>query len=354
MLISGKSVIDLCKNYASFTEDKKGYITFFRFNQAQLKMYDKHLLFSSYSKGAAGICLSFETTANSFTLKTKIIRLKKMIVPWIKRNGIKSFYTQTKELAQKARQLKGIAPIKYNFEIYINDKKAKSISARDKISFKFDNPQSIKTKIEIFFPIFCTVTFKSLYAKGNINAVSSDKPKLICFGDSITQGFFAHNPTANYVNRLSLLLGYDALNQGVGGFMFSPDILLDAETLIKPDLITVAYGTNDWRYAENYSSFIANTAAFFKRLKELYGSVPIFVITPIWRSDINEITNIGTFEQIAKVIISEASAYKNITVIDGLSLIPHEKKYYADKLLHPNEEGFSLMACGIADEINKK
>ncbi len=354
MLISGKALLDLCKNYASFKENKKGGITLFRFNQAQLNMYDEGLLFSGYSKGAAGICLIFETTADSFTLKTKITRLKKMIIPWIERKGIKSFFIQTKQLAQKAKQLKGIAPVKYNFEIYVNGEKAKSIAAKDNIRFKLDNPQCEKNKIEIFFPIFCAITLKSLYAKENINAVFSDRPKLICFGDSITQGFFAQNPTGNYVYRLAELLGFDALNQGVGGFVFSPDILLEAQTLAKPDLVTVAYGTNDWRYAENYTSFITDIKAFFVRLNELYYDIPIFVITPIWRSDINEITNIGSFKQVAEVISSEASCYKNITVIDGLTLIPHEKRYFADKWLHPNEEGFSLMASRLAQEISNK
>ena len=68
--------------------------------------------------------------------------------------------------------------------------------------------------------------------------------KLLCFGDSITQGVYSNHPSLSYACRLADLLDADLTNKGIGGDMVFPELVCEREANT-PDLITVAYGTND-------------------------------------------------------------------------------------------------------------
>ena len=71
---------------------------------------------------------------------------------------------------------------------------------------------------------------------------------MIMFGDSITHGYDALNPSFSYANRLADLLNADFVNKGIGGERFFPT-LAQLKDDIEPDYITVAYGTNDWAHS---------------------------------------------------------------------------------------------------------
>lgn len=66
--------------------------------------------------------------------------------------------------------------------------------------------------------------------------------KLLCLGDSITQGAEARSPFSTYTHQLARLLGMELLNQGVGGHIFDA-APLDPQLHQDFDLITVALRT---------------------------------------------------------------------------------------------------------------
>ena len=76
--------------------------------------------------------------------------------------------------------------------------------------------------------------------------------------------------------------------------------------------------------------------------------------TPIWRDE----TVIG--EKFCKVsnlknIIEELTKdLANVTVIDGFDLVPGEKRYFADFILHPNDKDFEFYYENLAKKIKEK
>lgn len=162
--------------------------------------------------------------------------------------------------------------------------------------------------------------------------------RFLFFGDSITQGYDAAYSSMSYVNRLARFFDAEVLNQGVGGYYFCADSL-KGTIPFSPDLIFVAYGTNDKR--GDMQIYRENTEKYLARLTDLYPQKPIFVITPIWRTDIS---GTQSFEQIYPVIQAVCSAYSNITVVDGRKCIPHLTGFYGDKRLHPSDLGFGEYA----------
>lgn len=177
------------------------------------------------------------------------------------------------------------------------------------------------------------------------------KYSMICYGDSITQGYDAIQPVNSYVNRLADLLDAAPVDKGIGGDRFFPE-LLETDDGLRPDLVTVAYGTNDWSGASR-EEFTRNMTGFMKALSLRHGDAKVFVLTPIWRGNYQAADKkAGSFEQIAAEIKAEAERY-DFQVIDGMTLVPHDPAYFAADQLHPNEKGMAVYAEKLAEEIKK-
>lgn len=70
------------------------------------------------------------------------------------------------------------------------------------------------------------------------------KMKILSYGDSITQGYDALFPSYSYINRFSMYLDAFIYNKAIGGDIFRPALI--ERKNFKPDIVTIAYGTNDW------------------------------------------------------------------------------------------------------------
>ena len=162
--------------------------------------------------------------------------------------------------------------------------------------------------------------------------------KLLAFGDSITQGFDAMRPSNRQIGKLAEMLGAEELSKAVGAEMYDPELAALPDDL-QPDYIVVAYGTNDFSSLEP-EVFTANCNGFYRYIASHYPNAKIFAITPIWRADLANTRRFTSFFDIEKGIREATADMKNVTVIDGMELVPHETKYFADGRLHPNDEGF--------------
>lgn len=163
--------------------------------------------------------------------------------------------------------------------------------------------------------------------------------KLLAFGDSITQGFDALRPSGRYISRLADALGAEEYNKAIGAECFCPQLAAEKESFV-PDVITVAYGTNDWTKT-TAEVFAANSKSFFRELRKNYPGVQIYAITPIWRSTEETLAQTrGPFCTIEAGIRKAVEGMENVTVIRGYDFVPHSVDYYGDYGLHPNNKGF--------------
>jgi lysophospholipase L1-like esterase len=166
--------------------------------------------------------------------------------------------------------------------------------------------------------------------------------KILVLGDSITQGYDAVYSSQSYANKLAWALNAEIVNQAIGGEIFRPAIL-DEELPFTPDLITVAFGTNDWsgQTAENFEK---NADGFYTKLATLYPETPVFVILPIWRADWEKVTRAKPFHESREILRGLAQKHPNFRVIDGMLLTPHLPSFFSDLYLHPNDLGFEIYA----------
>lgn len=216
---------------------------------------------------------------------------------------------------------------------------------------KIELPEG-RHRVTVYFPCLAAAELRNIsLSDGSEITPAKKKLKMLCVGDSITQGYDAEYPSLCYANFIADEFNADMVNQAIGGDRFNPEHI-DANMSFSPDIITVAYGTNDWSGATR-ENFERNLTGYFAKLAEHFSKSKIFVITPIWRADGNRVTKLGTFDEACAMIDAEASKYKNITVIDGTKLTPRVNAFYSDLRLHPNDMGYAIYSKNLIAELRK-
>lgn len=161
---------------------------------------------------------------------------------------------------------------------------------------------------------------------------------LLMYGDSITHGYDAKTPSKSYSNRLADALGMQVFNKAIGAECFFPE-LAECTPVQKPEIITVAYGTNDWS-KRSRETLLANAPRFLKALLERHPRATLYVLTPIWRKE-QDPTAYGSFSLVSEDLAEICKDLPRTVLIRGYDLVPHDESYYADSRLHPGNEGFA-------------
>ncbi len=245
----------------------------------------------------------------------------------------------------------------FSFDIYVNDVMIKSKyldCAKDAagcIEFSMSNADKKFNRITIYLPHTVKIAIGNLgFSQGAvIKRPERNELNLLCLGDSITQGMDAVHPSLSYPVLLSKFLNTNLLNQGVGGYVFDKHCL-DRDCSFTPDIITVAYGTNDWCVCRSYEEFYQNCEEFMHEVCKLYPDALKIVIKPIWRNDIGKVTSVGEFYDVHKSIEKICSKYANIITIDGTKLVFNTEDLFVDNV-HPTDEGHYQIAEGIYNHI---
>lgn len=162
--------------------------------------------------------------------------------------------------------------------------------------------------------------------------------RLLCYGDSIMQGMEAISPLSPYPVPLAELLDADLLNLAIGGQVFDA-AYIDPDLPFKPDLIAVAYGTNDWARGLSAAEIGRQTTAFLRRIAAIHPQARVAALTPLWSAGGHERKAAGTLPEASAAIAAAAAAETGVRVVDGLTLVPNEPRYFVDGL-HPNDLGF--------------
>lgn len=205
-------------------------------------------------------------------------------------------------------------------------------------------------RVSVFFPWSVAIRLVSLEIDdGCFVRPAPRRYKMLSFGDSITHGYDAQNPSRAYVTALATALDADLYNKAIGGEVFRPALAALRDELV-PDVITVAYGTNDWSTTSR-ETFLKNSEEFYKNLAKNYPETPIISLAPIWRADFEKQTPNGDFSNIAAQFFKIAGSVPNMTVIDCFDFVPRRTELFSDKRLHPNDEGFDHYTKGVVDKL---
>lgn len=323
---------------AAYTEVIDGKMYFHRFTKAQEKYYLEGQSESAFYEkvfSCAGIRIFFETDS-------KFLRL-------------------TGEMINKSsRQY-------YSADIFVNGKMVDSINKYDGLEIR--NPYHTLVcpegsfekeiclgegdkKIEIYLPWSMQFILSELSIDdGAAFTPLKKKRKLLAYGDSITHGYDSLYTSNSYTQKLADHLDAEIFNKAIGGERFCPGLSKEKDDFT-PDLITVAYGTNDFGHRTK-EEFAVNCKAFYENLRKNYPETPIFALTPIARKDVFSNDIFGTITEVEPLITEIVSKIPNVILISGKDLVPNDENYFADLVLHPNDKGFACYAENLIKEIEK-
>lgn len=90
-------------------------------------------------------------------------------------------------------------------------------------------------------------------------------------------------------------------------------------------------------------------------VRALQPTVPLYCVTPIW-TGVEDVQNgqglyVRQYRQAIRQIVQQCMATDpNLHLIDGLTLVPNQLKYFVDGI-HPNDAGFALYATNLAAKL---
>ena len=324
MLLTLENIKDIARGCARVAE-QNGQFVFMRFTEKQAQAYldiDKREFFTK-TYASAGVRLAFTTDSNNFTFDYNFS------------------YGSSRKFG--------------HFDVYVDGKMKYHFGAEGpEATFGRANislPEGDK-KVEIHFPWSYRTDISNVTIDDGAYIKGAYRPHtLICFGDSITHGYDAFHPSLAYPTLLASLLDADYINKGIGGDIFFPALLDEAECP-DPDYITVAYGSNDWDHC-TAEEFEANYREFLSRLVKLYPKSEKFIISVIWHRAFNSVAKMGlTVPEQNAWMEKICREYPSLHFIDGSLLTPHRKEFYTDSA-HPNETCFAFYAANLYAEMQK-
>lgn len=227
---------------------------------------------------------------------------------------------------------------------------AKKVYKLGDYSGRFDLGPGEKTvRIHLSWGPVVAIRSLSLDDGASFTPVIPEK-KVLFYGDSITQGMDCLHPSQTYSARISDALGMAEYNKAIAGTYSLPGMAAVREDFT-PDLIVVAYGTNDWSMTDT-ATFRANYRALHENIRTNYPDTRIFALTPVFRFAMNECRKLGAFCKVETIIREITADFPNVTVIDCFPFIPRDHLCFGDGILHPNAKGFDYYFKGLWKEMS--
>ena len=317
MQIAGKQLLKLAFG-AVETELENGGVTFYKCTKKQRDSW-KTLSNDLYARSltATGVRFDFHTNSKTFAFKAL--------------SGIKFDIL-----------LNGVLTYRLTETDFSENGKSKS----------FDVGFGDDTRITLVFPSHDVKTTIEYIELDDGSAVKAHEHscKILFIGDSITQGWHSEFDSMSYAWQTTLHFNADSVINGVGGGVFHEPSFDRPD--FDPDIVVVAYGTNDFGYYKTLDDLRKHARAYLDLVKSAYGDKRVICISPIWRRDADRAKPMGTFKDCCDVVKSEILSLR-FELVEGDSIVPHLDNFYADDL-HPNDLGFCMYAKALIAEIEKK
>lgn len=317
MKLQAEQLRAIAQGVDRITEDGSGF-RFHRFTEEQEALYRENSPNDFYIKACAtsGVNLAFRTDSRTLSLLVRNLRASS-----------RSF---------------GFVDLEVDGELC-----AHIGSAENGIGLfggSYELGEGMKTVRLYFAQLLCTELCELELDDGAVVEPVTAARRMLIFGDSITQGYDAKYPSHCYAMRLARLLDADARNKGIGGARFFPEHAGLRDAGPDPELITVAYGTNDW-WEREPDLLEEKLRAFYRTLSAVYPTSKIFAISPIWRGNWRQPKPFAKpFPWVAELIAQVADELPNVVHIPGIDLVPHDPACFSPDVLHPNDIGFATYA----------
>ncbi len=325
MVLNTEQIKSIATNCIDVRPRENGRTCFARFTDKQVEIY-KSRNFVGQPPCNAGVCLDF-------TYDGEVIAFEFDIISRTSRNFL-------------------------SIDLYDGDVMVHSLftycDSEGQRQFFYKFAEKKERRVRIFLPYSCGLEIWNFILDDGAKVVptpTEGKIKYLAIGDSITHGYDSHYTSMTYATTVARHFDALYLNHGVGGYVFLAESI-DEELPFAPDVITVAYGTNDWgRYLNDEDKYRAAATEYFEKLCKVYPKARIFGILPVWRDDEDRRPERMPFTRVYEILRQVYAAY-GVEVIDGEKAVPHMRSFYTDGL-HPNTVGQHVYGLSVIEALEK-
>lgn len=203
----------------------------------------------------------------------------------------------------------------------------------------------------IYLPEPVEVRLTGMRAVGGSITPAPERPRLVAYGDSITQGWSVSEAGKDWPSLVAAQLGLESVNFGFAGSARGEIFAAAAVAESQADVVTIAWGTNAWSAYPTDAEHIASTMRLFlKTIRQGLPDVPIIVVSPIVRPDAEAQPNRYGATQadlrtaIENAVERSAADDDRITLVQGLGIVDAAR---LPDGLHPDDDGAAVMAAAI-------
>lgn len=178
------------------------------------------------------------------------------------------------------------------------------------------------------------------------------------YGSSISLCAAAHGPSQTWPALVAQQHQWDLTCLGFSGQCQLDPIASRTIAAVPADVVSLCLGINIYgSNTFNERSFAPQIAGFIEQALEAHPQAPVAVITPI-ASPSREttpnhagLTLVGMRQSITEVVEELRTQYTRLHLIDGLSILSTDEAHLMPDGLHPEGEGYELMARRLAPAL---
>jgi lysophospholipase L1-like esterase len=261
-----------------------------------------------------------------------------------------------------------------NHRLWNSDGSITFVAGEDSVAF-FELPEADSAReVSIWLPHNCAVELIDLTANAPLHPGSLSKRTWLNYGSSISHAIEADEPLGVWSSRVAQDLELDLFNLGLAGSANAEYFVAKTIAETPANLITLKLGINVVAGATmTKRTFVAAVQAMLDIIREKQPSTRIVVISPLYSpgfenqpgpartdsqgqvygSTFSDVDWVGelTLSAIREILrgLVESRADQNLSYLNGLELFGEADVELMPDHLHPNAEGYLL----IADRVKK-
>lgn len=205
--------------------------------------------------------------------------------------------------------------------------------------------------IEVIMPMGASVKFKGLqrFGSGNITAPAARPTKTIaCFGDSITNGYFASRVTKSWPFLLGQLESAEVINVGYGSEVSGVSGLGTEAGNIGAEHTFYCIGYNDFGAQVALATYKSNVQAFVDAFRLVNPTGKLYLGGPFYTPNTNSLTPANYRTQISDIVTAEADA--NTILLDTLNASSNNAAAFPDTI-HPSNSASLEIATAFSGVV---
>lgn len=218
----------------------------------------------------------------------------------------------------------------------------------------FTNLPSRLKRVEFYFSQNCGVIVKRLQIDDGASAVplSNNQPRWVTYGSSITQCSTAASPAQTWPAIVARNKGWDLTCLGFAGQCHLEPLVARVIRDLPADIISLCLGINVMGgNTLNLRTFRSAIIGMVSIIREKHRNTPIFICSPIYcphrETDENVVgmTLVTMRKEIQEAVnVLTSCGESNLTYVNGLDIMGEAFVELLPDRLHPNAEGYRIMA----------